>query len=300
MAENKKGLAVARKTDLLEVFTTNTIDVLLEAIEVEARSVIMDVATAKGRGNMKSMAYKVAQTKVLIDDKGKELVKGWKDQAKQVDAGRRKVRETLDALRDEIRAPLTAWEAEQKVLKEAKKLEADWEIALTENELFDARKREADREESDRLAEEQRKRKEEQEARDEQIRKDAEEQTRRETNETAQAKIDEAQQKEQEALDLVEEEKQKAVQAKIDADKAIEDEKARLQAEVEQKEADRLEEERLQKEEDDRRAADHNHRVIYNTEARDDMAKHGIDQKVAQKLIGLIIKGEISHISIKY
>ena len=64
------------------------------------------------------MAYKVARSKTTLDDIGKELVAGWKDQAKEVDANRKLARETLDALKIKVRKPLTDWEE-----KEAKRIE---------------------------------------------------------------------------------------------------------------------------------------------------------------------------------
>jgi colicin import membrane protein len=45
---------------------------------------------------------------------GKELISGWKEQAKKVDAERAHVCDRLEALQKEIRAPLTEWENAEK------------------------------------------------------------------------------------------------------------------------------------------------------------------------------------------
>lgn len=53
------------------------------------------------------MAHKVARSKTYIDNAGKDLVAELKALPKQIDESRRIVRERLDALKDEVRRPLT-------------------------------------------------------------------------------------------------------------------------------------------------------------------------------------------------
>ena len=55
----------------------------------------------------------MARSKTLIDDAGKRLVAGWKQRAATVDEQRRRVRDALDALKVEVREPLTTWEREE-------------------------------------------------------------------------------------------------------------------------------------------------------------------------------------------
>jgi colicin import membrane protein len=81
-----------------------------DAIAAEARALKADIATKKGRDAVASMAHKIARTKTAIDDAGKRLNEAARVQINAVDASRRKIRESLDALRDEVRAPLNAWE----------------------------------------------------------------------------------------------------------------------------------------------------------------------------------------------
>ena len=85
---------------------------ILAQIEAAARAEAekLDISTSAGRSAIASLAYKVARTKTAYDNMGKDLVEGWKTQAKTIDAERRAIRDKLDALKDEIRKPLTEFE----------------------------------------------------------------------------------------------------------------------------------------------------------------------------------------------
>jgi hypothetical protein len=93
------------------VYSLGGIDSILERLRAEVLSIPTDISTAAGRKQVASLAYKVARSKTTLDDLGKNLVADWKQRAAAVDADRRRVREELDALRDEVRKPLTDWES---------------------------------------------------------------------------------------------------------------------------------------------------------------------------------------------
>ncbi|WP_320703941.1 coiled-coil domain-containing protein [Enterobacter asburiae] len=113
-------LVVIEKQNAMAVFTTKEqLDPIIEAIEKEARSLVPDVSTRKGRDAIASMAHKVARSKTYIDNAGKDLVAELKALPKQIDESRRIVRERLDALKDEVRKPLTDWENAESARKEA-------------------------------------------------------------------------------------------------------------------------------------------------------------------------------------
>lgn len=114
MSETKTDLIPIEKINAVEVFTGEALDDLLAKIEAEARRHTFDIGTPGGRKDCASLAYKVARSKTAIDDAGKGLVEEWKKQSKVVDYARKKARDRLDALRDEVRKPLTDWEAEEK------------------------------------------------------------------------------------------------------------------------------------------------------------------------------------------
>lgn len=107
-------LVVSEQTDLIAVFVSGRIDPLLSEIEEKAKALVADVTTAKGRKEIASMAFAVSRTKTALDDAGKTLVADQKKRIGLVDADRKKVRDRLDALRDEVRRPLDDWEQSEK------------------------------------------------------------------------------------------------------------------------------------------------------------------------------------------
>lgn len=89
------------------------LDPWLEKIKAEALSLVPDLTTKKGRDAIASMAYKVRQSKTALDKIGKELVDKLKEQPKLVDAERKRMREALDALAEQVRKPLDEFEAKE-------------------------------------------------------------------------------------------------------------------------------------------------------------------------------------------
>ncbi len=86
-------------------------DRFYEEMKRETDALVPDVSTRKGREEIASMAYKVARTKTAIDEAGKRLNEDARAKIAVVDEARRKIRTQLDALKDEVRHPLTEWEA---------------------------------------------------------------------------------------------------------------------------------------------------------------------------------------------
>jgi hypothetical protein len=126
MTETGTALALHEGRDLAVIFrASDQMDALIGRIEAEVRSHAPDVTTAKGRKAIASLAYKVAQSKTALDEAGKALNEAARLQINAVDAERRKLRDRLDALKDEARAPLTAWEKaeEERVQKLKDRLE---------------------------------------------------------------------------------------------------------------------------------------------------------------------------------
>lgn len=103
----------------LETFTdTEKLRPYLDAIAERARSLVPDLSTAKGRKAIASNAANVAKSKTALDAVGKDLVDEYKEIPKKIDAGRKLARDFLDGLKDEVRKPLTEWEAaEEKRVK---------------------------------------------------------------------------------------------------------------------------------------------------------------------------------------
>lgn len=114
MSDKSELLVDPEKIDPKAVFASGGAEVLLAEIEAIARNFVGDLSTATGRNVFKAQAYKIARTKVALDNIGKEHVADLKEKAKAVDAERKVLRDRLDALADEVRAPLTAYENAEK------------------------------------------------------------------------------------------------------------------------------------------------------------------------------------------
>lgn len=316
-------LVVIEKQNAMAVFTTKEqLDPIIEAIEKEARSLVPDVSTRKGRDAIASMAHKVARSKTYIDNAGKDLVAELKALPKQIDESRRIVRERLDALKDEVRRPLTEWEAEQERIRveeawnamheealvmnkmfddqRAAQIEADHEMALLMNDKFDR-----DREEQLRLAEQ------EQREHEERIKREAAEQARRDAEAKHKAEIEAAARREAEEkarAELAErqriEAEQRAAREKQEAEERARREKEEAVAaerrRQEEAEAARLAEEQRKAEEEARRAADKEHRRTVNRRVIADLIAQGIPEEFAQKALLAIAGGKVQDAHIKY
>ncbi|MDU1184778.1 MAG: hypothetical protein E6997_17465 [Citrobacter sp.] len=317
-------LVVIEKSSAMAVFTNNEqLDPIIEKIEKEARSLVPDVSTKKGRDAIASMAHKVARSKTYIDNAGKDLVAELKALPKQIDESRRIVRERLDALKDEVRRPLTEWEAEQERIKaeeasrikaeeDRKKFESDHEIALLMNDAFD-------RELAEKKAEAERQRI----AHEEELKRQAAEQAKREAEEKAAAELEAAKKREEDAIAaraqaelLAKQAQERAEQeAKDAAAKAEEEKKAAIEAEqrkaqeeadrikreAEAKEAARLAEEKRIADEKAKREADVKHRKAVGTEIVNALtANTSISREQAIEVLKALMDGLVPRTQINY
>ena len=98
------------KISAVDIFTSQTMEEIISKIEKEARLNVYDPSTAKGRDEIASAAYKIARTKTTLDNAGKELTDEWRTKTSSVNEERKKARERLDLLKEEIRKPLTDYE----------------------------------------------------------------------------------------------------------------------------------------------------------------------------------------------
>ena len=328
-------LVVIEKSSAMAVFTNNEqLDPIIEKIEKEARSLVPDVSTKKGRDAIASMAHKVARSKTYIDNAGKDLVAELKALPKQIDESRRIVRERLDALKDEVRRPLTEWEAEQERIAEEKaaeeerlrieseekaalealkkQIEADHEMALLMNDKHDREVAEAKAEaERHRIAHE------------EELKRQAAEQAKREAEEKAAAELAAAKKREEDAIAakaqaelLAKQAQERAEQeakdaaAKAEADKkaaiAAEQRKAqeeadRIKREAEQKEAARLAEEKRIADEKAAREADVKHRKAVGTDIVKALTDNSsITREQAIEVLTALMNGLVPHTNINY
>ncbi len=87
------------------------LDPYIERIRAEVTGHVPDLTTKKGRDAIAILAFKVRRAKTALDTLGKQLVDDLKEIPKKIDAERKRMRETLDALADEVRQPLDEWVA---------------------------------------------------------------------------------------------------------------------------------------------------------------------------------------------
>lgn len=107
-------LVTIEEKNIPEVFTTGGLDPIVQKIRDEVTSTVPDITTPKGRKECASLAHKVARSKTYLDSLGKTLVSEIKARATVIDKERKNMRDSLDSLKDEVRAPLTEWEDAEK------------------------------------------------------------------------------------------------------------------------------------------------------------------------------------------
>lgn len=292
------------------IFVENGLDAFLEKIRAEVNEV-PDLSTAKGRARIASLSAQVSRSKTAVEKPGRDYLKRLKEQPKVVEAELRRFTNECDNLRDEVRRPLTEWEADQQRLKDeeeariaaeklATQIESDHEIALLLNEKFDR-----EREEHRLMAEKA------QRERDERLQREAAEQAKRDAEEKHRAELEASARREADAKAAVERAEREALAAQERTAKLAQE--AREQAEREkqeaiaaerlkaqQAEAARLAEEKRIADEATVRAADIEHRRTINRKAIADLIDSGLTQDMAEKTLKAIVNGKVSAVSIAY
>lgn len=310
-----EALIPLESVNAVEVFTGGGLDDLLARIRAEAVTLVPNVKTVAGRKEIASIAYKVSRSKTAIDDAGKALVADLKKQTGDIDSARKKARDTLDALRDEVRKPLTDWEEEQARIEreraeaeERARSEAEAarlaEIARKEEEIRAREEavRAAEEAERQRVAAEQAER--ERVEREARLQAEAAENAKRE----AAAAVERAEREAREATERAAREAAEAEQRAKDAAEKAEREKAEAVAAAErraQEEAERAERERqaqadAQRKADEARAADVEHRRSINRAAMAALIAQGISEDDAATVITAIVQGKVPAVAIRY
>lgn len=107
-------LIVLDKLTPAGIFAPGGVDDILAKIAREVRSQHTDISTKAGRDAVASLAYKVARSKSALDKMGKDLGETHYKSWKAITAERARIEKDLDALKDEVRKPLTDWENAEK------------------------------------------------------------------------------------------------------------------------------------------------------------------------------------------
>lgn len=159
------------------IYVENGLEKFLEQIRESVKEV-PDLSTAKGRARIASLAAQVSRSKTAVEKPGRDYLRHLKEAVKPAEAELRRFVSACDEMRDEVRRPLTEWEAEQERIKaeeamnvlhaealemnikfdqeRAAKFEADHEMALLMNEKHDREAKEkAEEAERQRIAHEE-------------------------------------------------------------------------------------------------------------------------------------------------
>lgn len=101
------------------IFGHNSLKQFVEAARAAVINEVPDLSTDKGRKRIASLAATVARSKTAVDDAGRAYLKKLKEQPRVIEAELREFETDMNALRDEVRAPLNEWQA-KKDAEEAK------------------------------------------------------------------------------------------------------------------------------------------------------------------------------------
>lgn len=105
-----------------EIYGVNKINDYYDRVRAELLSEVPDLTTVKGREAIASNSRKVSTSKTLVEKPGRAYLKFIKEtKCAAIEKELREFVEKMDALRDEVRKPLTDYEAEQKAI-EAKRI----------------------------------------------------------------------------------------------------------------------------------------------------------------------------------
>lgn len=116
MTEQTTELALPEITaDLAQkIYTTGGLAPFIERVADQVKGEVPDLSTKKGRARIASLAMQVSRSKTAVEKPGRDYLKHLKDQPKLVELELREFVQSMDALRDEVRAPLNEWEAAEK------------------------------------------------------------------------------------------------------------------------------------------------------------------------------------------
>ena len=100
----------------VELFKPGALEHIVSCIEAQAREEAskLEISTETNRKALASLAYKIARSKSYIDDQGKTLTENARKEIEAVNGERKIARDRLDALKDEVRKPLTDFENQDK------------------------------------------------------------------------------------------------------------------------------------------------------------------------------------------
>lgn len=100
------------------IYIQNGLKPFLQMIKDEVCGEVPDLSSRKGRERIASLAATVSKRKVAVEKPGREYLRSIKELPKIIEAELREFVRDADALRDEIRKPLTDWEEAEQARKD--------------------------------------------------------------------------------------------------------------------------------------------------------------------------------------
>jgi len=303
------------------LYVPNGLEQFLEQIRAEVNEV-PDLSTAKGRARVASLSAQVSRSKTAIEKPGRDYLRHLKESVKPAEAELRRFVNACDELRDEVRRPLTEWEAEQERIAAENQMNAWHEEALGMNADFDiqfAARIESDHElallmneRQDReLAEARAEAERQRIAHEEELKRQAAEQARLDAEAAAQRDREEAARREAELKAAAERSERERVEAQQRAEREKKEAAERAEREKqeaiaaerrrqEEAEAARLAEAKRIADEEARRAADKEHRRTVNRKVITDLVAQGIEESVAKDVVCAVATNKVAFLTINY
>ena len=99
------------------IYGHNKLTAYVAMAREQAANEVPDLTTKKGRDRIASLAAQVSRSKTAVEKPGREYLKRIKEMPKAIEAELREFVNSMDALRDEVRAPLNEWEAAEEARK---------------------------------------------------------------------------------------------------------------------------------------------------------------------------------------
>lgn len=316
----KTEIQVIEQNEIALAYQKNTVKELFSNIAEQAKSVVFNLENPKEQKELKSLVYKIRQSKTAFDNFGKELKEQYTVVTKKIDEDRKFFRDSSDQLISELLEPLVKIEmAEnkrvqdiqdriskinayvllsfsgsaqiQEYIDELKSLEIDESFQEYQSQAKIAKyetiesleKIKIQREQMEEQAKQERERQQKERER-QQLEHD--ERIKREAIEQAEAQ---AKLREDKLKRQAEQERHRADLAKQEAELAT------------QKERERIEAEKLaQQKAEAKRQANKKHRDKILIESAESLQSIGINPDDAKKIVVAIFKGEIKNININF
>ncbi|HBN9495201.1 TPA: hypothetical protein L3876_006609 [Pseudomonas aeruginosa] len=98
------------ETNAPAIYVKGGLQQFIDAVQAEIGAEVPDTTTRKGRERIASLAAKISKSKVAIEKPGRDYLKRLKEMPKVVEEELREFVRAMNAIRDEVRAPLNAWE----------------------------------------------------------------------------------------------------------------------------------------------------------------------------------------------